>query len=1054
MRKKKIVVNAMLSSIGIFGCVIGFMLNQSRVVFYNANESSYSLTLNSGKRISNKATSYSEVVSTSVITGNGGTVTFNALDVVTYNSGWQTILPGGYFCNPLNNSTNRNKISGIKSIKYEGTDNSKLDLYFGTAPNDSEIIYSHAKVLNEGVTYNLEDEHPNYIYIKNNGLSNVNITEFNITYSCSDLGYARQTYTVLMIGNSFADDTIFYAARIANSYGITLNIYNSYIAGCTIDRHYNNLINDTAEYSMRSMNGSTWVYQNNLTLAQIIDSHTWDLITFQQASAEVGRSTTYSNLTNLVNTVKGRLNNTPKIYWHQTWAYSKAYQDYYDYYSYFNNDQMTMFNAINSCYQSQVASTGLFERIIPAGTAVQNMRTSYVGETITRDGKHMSSVHGRYLLGIDFISNVFDIDLDLSPCNYLPEEIMASYRSLCYESVRNAYKSPLSCTNSVYTNPELANYDLENDYTEIDPELVGCAYWDSTDSANYNKRIAHSSGQSNKFVSTKRFTQSDLPLGSIVVIGDAFGYRPEAWVSDSVQQSRPDNRYDNVVVIDSNFFSGYQYRAFNLFKGNGAGGEVELATAVNNACIGEQYDEIFDNFHIYVPNASVGNIRTKDVNDYYNLDKTTFTANSLKIDSFKKLHLDPITGFYKCDSYYYLLNSYVDSTAQRFVCTRPFHTADGELPENTVIIVDSGYQWRSDCWKDHGTCTRPNNVSANLTRLASSFMSEYRTRTFNVSAVSTQNVGQNFIPMLNHMRIYVPISDDIEIETPDTATMTALGYAHLNNMAAAILGSDTVNILVTLHGDSISNAKVEAMGADIGATGYTYNKTTGALSIETTGSAGGYTYGTITGVLNKDAGTISNMRINGTLSQFVTDNGSIVCSEMWHDRCNYSSNSASQLVWQRWYMSGSWQANSGSGEWTTSSISPKFDNNYVMGLRIANNQYQKTRFTLKSDFNNGSGITPHGVSIWIYNPNSSSIYGKFRIYLYKVASTISGDHAIPNSNSSNYSQVYETTSGLPTGQWKNYKLGVNVGTVYNISLYFECSSSDTTYIYLGHVSIY
>ena len=53
------------------------------------------------------------------------------------------------------------------------------------------------------------------------------------------------------------------------------------------------------------------------------------------------------------------------------------------------------------------------------------------------------------------------------------------------------------------------------------------------------------------------------------------------------------------------------------------------------------------------------------------------------------------------------MNSYVDGTAQQFVCTRPFFTANEDLPANTVIIVDSGYRWRSDCWIQHGTTTRP-----------------------------------------------------------------------------------------------------------------------------------------------------------------------------------------------------------------------------------------------------------------------------------------------------------------------------------------------------------
>ena len=801
MNRKNIIFKTAISVFGLIGCATALALNDPKISFFHAAGQKYTLTLANSKRISTRTSSYTDEISTTINTVDGNGVTFKASNVVVYNNGWQTINSGGYFYNPLDNSSNHNKISGIQSIKYEGI--GKLSLYYGNSINDTEIIYSHAKELSPGVVYNLADEHPNYFYIKNDTRSNINITEFKITYSCSDLGYARSSLNVLMIGNSFADDTIYYAARVAASYGVTLNIYNSYFGGCTIDQHYSKLQANSADYSMRSMNGSEWVYNNGMDLSSIISSQThWDVVTFQQASAVVGRSDSYTNLSNLVNAVKGfsSVNSDTKLFWHQTWSYSNNYQDYYDYFSYFGNDQSVMFSAINTCYQSQVVSTGLFDGLIPAGTAVQNIRTSYMKDTLNRDGKHMSEAHGRYLLSLNFFSSVFDVDLDLSPCNFLPTDINASYKTLCYESIRNAYKTPLSCTNSIYPVYEVAGYDLENDYFEIDAGLVGCSYWNS------NERKAHISGQSNRYVSTKKFTSSELPQGSIIVIDEPFGVIPDVWTSDSNQAESLSAIYNNVIEINSSFFNGYSHRAFDIFKPDGAGGASILSEVSSNNSTGEQYDQVIDGFHIYVPNSYSGTISPKGENTYYNSDKTVFTANALNIDAFERIHIDPITGFYKCDSYYYLGNSYVDATAQKFICTRPFYTANGDLPENTVIIVDSGYQWRSDCWTDHGTCTRPNNVSTNLTRLSSSFMSEYRTRTFNVSYSNNSTpIGQDFLSVINHFRIYVPISNDIEIEVPDTVTMCALGYASLNSMAASVLGSSTANILIVLHGDDINH---------------------------------------------------------------------------------------------------------------------------------------------------------------------------------------------------------------------------------------------------------
>ena len=999
--------------------------------------SSYSFSFDENKRINNNVYPDSHENSSVVKTSQGADVTFTYSNTVSFEDGWQTILPNGYIYNPLTNTADHNKISGITSISFTSDDDCSLDLYYGYSINNTEIIYSNVETLTANTIFSFGDNHPSYFYLENNSGANIDINSLNIDYNCASQEHPYKNLKVLMIGNSFADDTLFYTARIANSYGINLELYDAYIAGCTVEQHYTNITNNNANYSMRRMNGDQWDYQDNKTLTQIVNYKVWDIITFQQASAEIGRPTTYSHLGDLVSQVSSLVGSKPKFYWHFTWAYDSDYHDYYDYFSYFNNDQDAMFSAMVDCYSNQVKPLGLFEKLIPAGTVVQNLRTSYMKETFTRDGKHMSSVHGRYLLGLDFINQVLDIDLNKSPCNYLPNEVNPSFMNVAKEAIYNARRKPLEVTNSVYTTSDIGTYDLTN-YTEIDAGLLGCSFWNSTDSSNFDKRQANLEGTSNLYVSSSRFTPSTLPVGSIVSIGESFGVRPDAWTSDSVQYSRPSETYQNIIEIDNDFWNGYQFRAFNIFK------------CAKTTLMG-QYSQIFDEFHIYVPNELVGGLKVKSVNDKLETDRGLFANNYLNIDSFERIHLDPITGFYKCDSYYELRNSYVDSTAKRFVCTRPFYSSEGDLPENTVIVVDSGYQWRSDCWGSHGSYSpRPNNVANRLTRLDASFWSGFRRRTFNVSSTSDSvYVGQNHLEYMDHLRIYVPVSDDITIEPEATVAMTALGYAELNSVGSSVYGKSSIPVLITLHGDNTNKVYVQVDGTDIGATSYSFDKDNGTISIQTTGSAAGYTYGIISGNISSSIGRITNMRINGSLSSFITNNGSIVCSELYFDNCNYNTNASSQAVWQRWYMyNSSWQANSGVSDWTIPSSAYLFDKDYSMGLRIANNSYQKTRFTLKNDLNGGAGMAIHGISIWLFNPNGN-IYSSFRIYLYKTPSTTSGDHAVPSST---YTELIKT-SNIGDNEWRYITCGY-VGTVYNVSLYFETASSATTYVYLGHVSIY
>lgn len=744
MKKQLFLLLTAVSSIALsLTCLIAAQANFSDMA--QGNTSPFSLLLDNQQKLTTNLSPSGNEISNNVKTTLGNNILLTGYNIIDNDGGWQTLLPNGYVYNPVTQNSFNNKISGISSIKYTG--NESLELHYGYSLNNEEIIYSLSTNLPANTEY-LLPEQPSYFYLKNSANSNVDISSISINYSCVDYAYPNNNLKVLMIGNSFADDTVFYTARIANSLGINIEMYDAYIAGCTINTHYNNIRSDDTPYSMRSMNGSSWNYQNNMSLANIVKYKPWDIITFQQASAEIGRPTSYSNIVNLVNEVKNLVTGNPKYYWHQTWAYDNDYSEYYDYFSYFNNDQTEMFNAIVDCYNNYVVPTGLFEKTIFNGTVIQNLRTSYMGDTFSRDGKHVSHVHGRYSLSANFLSTVLNIDLDLTPLQFIPDGMNRSFLKLVNESVRNARNNPNSITNSMLIDEDLAQYNLLN-YEEIDAGLVGCSFYNCTDSTNYNVRINHTSGTSNKYATTYRFTQSMLPVGSIVYLREGYGYRPEAWTNDAKQSTRKSETCQNILEIDESFWNGYQYRAFNIFKS----GKLDLS----GEYVDEQYDEIFDAFHIYVPKDKMTGLTPKSNNPYYYTDQSNFESHGLNIDNYHRFHLDPITGFYKCDSYYYLMNSYVDDTAQRFVCTVPFFTARNDLPAGSIFIVDSNYQWRSDCWTEKGTCSRPNNVTTNFYVTDASFMSPYRRRTFNISHTNGYSkVGQNSIEFMNHFRIYIP----------------------------------------------------------------------------------------------------------------------------------------------------------------------------------------------------------------------------------------------------------------------------------------------------------
>lgn len=1085
---RKVIKALSLTTLAVAVFTVAFSESKTSIVkmMLKASESN-PYTLNFGELGNNN----SDIEQSTILTTAGNNnVEIKFSNVIENNNGWQIIKPNGYFYNPINGYSHKNKISGIKSIKYTSGSSNSLSLHYGYTCNNSQVIYTCEETINSNTKFEFDGERPSYFYIKNNSNSNISIDDFEIEYTCEETVYPRNNLKVLMVGNSFSDDTIFYASRIAESYGINLELYDAYIASCTIDIHYNKLTNNNADYSLRSMNGSEWNYLNNQTLTSILNYESWDIITVQQASSAIGRASSYSNLSNLVNGIRNVVGSNPKLYWYQTWSYDSTYMEYNDYFSYFNNNPVTMYNAINTCYDSQVASLGVFDKLIPAGTVVQNLRTSYMGETFTRDGKHMSSVHGRYLLGLNLISSILNIDLDLSPNSYRPSEINSSFNNVAYESIRNARKSPKAITNSNYVTSIMGDYDLSN-YTEIDPGFVGCSFYNSTDSSNYNKRQGNTSGTSNQYVTTTRFTSSTLPVGSLVFCPEGFGYRPEAWTSDSQQSTRPNESYQNVLEIDSSFWNGYQYRAFNIFK---AGKSV-----LSGEYVDEQYHQVFDGFRIFVPNASAAGLRTLDQNDYYEADKTLFTNNSSNIDWYERVHLDPIIGFYKCDSYYYLMNSHVDDTAKKFVCTRPFVTANGDLPENTVIIVDTGFQWRSDCWSDHGTHSRPSNVTTNYTTLTSDFMSELRVRTFNVSETGGAYVGQNAIGFINHMRIYVPINDiDIPVEdvslnsnnisievggsyklsatvSPNNATYKAVTWSSSNTAVATVANDGTVT------GVSTGNATITITTLDGGYIDTCYVEVTSASAVP-------YPTGTFKGTVNVLGNNFMLLisigtRSNGIIYVRIYESSADATSITYNDSTmqfsitttgNYSGYSYGTIT-------GTYDASndqliniscngsissyiSGNGsitvprptlradcDGTTQELQSQFKRRYMSGSwqvdnsnadRLTSNttEYVSGTGALKRrgysgnavalNFNNdfSPAIIVSNVSFWVYNPSGNDI--TLRMWGYR---------------GTGLSSNFETGSVTArAGQWTYLQMGFTSTTIYN----WQIADFQNTGVYL------
>jgi hypothetical protein len=204
---------------------------------------------------------------------------------------------------------------------------------------------------------------------------------------------------VLCIGNSFSWDAVeTELVPLCDAAGVQVEIHNLYYGGCSLQQHAEFMLKDTAAYSHRvCTNACPRLVKDTITLKQALRDGGYDYISLQQASHDSGVRSTYEPwLTMLVDTVRAY---QPKaqLCWMQTWAYSQdathwAFERYH-------NSQAEMWDSIRSCTRYvqerfEILDIGL--KVLPCGAAIQHARETKLGDTLCRDGYHLSHDYGRY----------------------------------------------------------------------------------------------------------------------------------------------------------------------------------------------------------------------------------------------------------------------------------------------------------------------------------------------------------------------------------------------------------------------------------------------------------------------------------------------------------------------------------------------------------------------------------------------------------------------------------------------------------------------------------
>ncbi len=253
------------------------------------------------------------------------------------------------------------------------------------------------------------------------------------------------TLKILSIGNSFSINTLKYVHEIATAAGAKqVYLGNLYMDGCKLATHAENARNDAATYRYYTNTGSGWTYVDNHKMSDALKEQDWDFITMQQASSPSGRPETYSELGYLIDYVKNTANKSATLVWNATWAYQSDYNGIKAY----ANKQSYMFTRILYAIEKEVKTKPDIKAIIPCGTAIQNARTSFIGDHLTKDGYHLNTL-GEYTAGLTLVYHL--TGLSIENISFVPVGISEKQKLLAIESAVNASNTPKKTTPSLFT---------------------------------------------------------------------------------------------------------------------------------------------------------------------------------------------------------------------------------------------------------------------------------------------------------------------------------------------------------------------------------------------------------------------------------------------------------------------------------------------------------------------------------------------------------------------------------------------------------------------------
>jgi len=243
---------------------------------------------------------------------------------------------------------------------------------------------------------------------------------------------------ILLISNSFGVDATRYLYGIARKAGEEVSVSCLYIGGCSLYRHYRNMLSEEAAYSLY-FNGIITPYKLSLKAALLADE--WDIVTLQQVSDKSGDFSSYEPFLTELSAYVKKYAPRAKQYIHAIWAWSDARLSLRAEAPYKTSAEM--FAADHKAY-AEAARRINADGFIPCTAAMEKLYAK-IGDDAYRDGGHASHGVGRYMLALVWFGTLFgksvegigfrDLDVEVSD-----EYIEIAERCAAEATRENTYK--------------------------------------------------------------------------------------------------------------------------------------------------------------------------------------------------------------------------------------------------------------------------------------------------------------------------------------------------------------------------------------------------------------------------------------------------------------------------------------------------------------------------------------------------------------------------------------------------------------------------------------